>query len=54
MKEEADELVRLYKAKEEKLNAASYSEIIEVLTLVPDKWFQKYCSEYFHAFEYLV
>ena len=54
MKEEADELVRLYKAKEEKLNALSYSEIIEVLTLVPDKWFQKYCSEYFHAFEYLV
>ena len=29
-------------------------EQIQILTLVPDKWSQMYCSEYFNVFEYLV
>ena len=46
-------LVRLHKAMQEKLKTASYSEQIQILTLVPDKWSQMHCSEYFNAFEYL-
>ena len=38
MKEKANDLVRLRKAIQEKLKTASYSEQIQVLTLVPDKW----------------
>ena len=53
MKEKANELVRLYKAMQEKLRTESYSEQIQVLTLVPDKWSRKYCSGYFNVFEYL-
>ena len=52
-KEKATELVRLHKAIQEKLKTASYSEQIQILTLVPDNWSRKYCSEYFNAFEYL-
>ena len=54
MKEKANNLVRLYKAMQEKLKTASYSEQIQILTLVPDKWSRMYCSEYFNIFEYLV
>ena len=54
MKEKANELVRLHEAMQEKSNTASCSEQIHFLTLVPDKWSRKYCSEYFHVFEYLV
>ena len=54
MKEKANELFRLYETKQEQLKTASYSEQIQILTLVPDKWSQKYCLEYFNAFEYLV
>ena len=39
---------------QEKLKTASYSEQIQILTLVPDKWSRMYCSEYFNIFEYLV
>ena len=39
---------------QEKLKTASYSEQIQILTLVPDKWSRIYCSEYFNFFEYLV
>ena len=39
---------------QEKLKTASYSEQIQILTLVPDKWSRMYCSEYFNVFEYLV
>ena len=39
---------------QEKLKTASYSEQIQVFTLVLDKWSQMYCSEYFNVFEYLV
>ena len=38
----------------EKLKTASYSEKIKILTLVPDKLSQKYCSECFDVTEYLV
>ena len=39
---------------QEKLTAASYSEQIQVLTLVPDEWYRKYCLEKIYVFEYLV
>ena len=54
MKEKVNDLVRLHKAMKEKLKTASYSEQIQILTLVPDKWSWMYCSEYFNVFEYLV
>ena len=53
-KEKVNDLVRLHKAMQEKLKTASYSEQIQILTLVPDKWSRIYCSEYFNVFEYLV
>ena len=37
MKETANELVWLHKATQEKLKTASYSEQIQIITLVPDK-----------------
>ena len=37
-------LVRLYEAMQEKLKTASNSKPIQILTLVPDKWSQMYCS----------
>ena len=43
MKEKANDLVRLHEAMQEELKTASYSEQIQVLTLVPDKWSQMYC-----------
>ena len=54
LKEKVNDLVRLHKAMQEKLKTASYSEQIQILTLVPDKWSRMYCSEYFNVFEYLV
>ena len=51
MKEKVDDLVRLHKAMQEKLKTASYSEQIQILTLVPDKWSRMYCSEYFIKFK---
>ena len=54
MKEIANDLVRLHKAMQKKLKRALYSEQIQTLTLVPDKWSRMYCSEYFNVFEYLV
>ena len=40
-KEKVNELVRLHKAMQESsfIKTASYSEQIQILTLVPDKWF---------------
>ena len=38
MKEKANDLVRLHEAIQEKLKTASYSQQIQILTLVPDKW----------------
>ena len=37
MKEKVNELVRLHEVMQEKLKAASYSEQVPILTLVPDK-----------------
>ena len=54
MKEKVNDLVRLRKAMKEKLKIASYSQQIQILTLVPDKWSGMYCSEYFNVFECLV
>ena len=54
MKERVNDLVRLHETIQEKLKTASYSEQIQILTLVPDKWSQMYCSEYLRVFEYLV
>ena len=54
MQKKVNVLVRLHEAMQEKLKTASYSEPIQILTLVPDKWSQMYCSECFNVFEYLV
>ena len=53
MKEKVNDLVRLHKTMQEKLKGASYSEQLQILTLVPDKWSQMHCSEYFNVFQYL-
>ena len=54
MKEKLNDLVRFHEAMQEKLKIASYSEKIQILALVPDKWSRMYFSEYFNVFEYLV
>ena len=54
MKEKVNDLARLQKTMQEKLKTASYSEKVKILTLVPHKWYQMYCSEYLNVFEYLV
>ena len=51
MQEKVNILVRLQEAIQEKLKTASYSEPIQFLTLVPDKWSWMHCSEYFNIFE---
>ena len=53
MKEKFNDLVRSHGSLKEKLKTASYSEKIQILTLVPDKWSRMHCSEYFNIFEYL-
>ena len=53
-KEKVNDLVRLNQAMQEKLKTASFSGQIQIFTLVPDKWYRMYCSEYFNVFEYLV
>ena len=54
MKEKLNDFVRLQEAMQEKLKIGSYSEQIQILTLVPYKWSRMYCLEYFNVFEYLV
>ena len=49
MKEKVNDLVRLHEATQEKLKTAPYSEQIQILTSVPDKW-----SRIFNVFEYCV
>ena len=44
MKEKVNDLVT-----QEKLKTAPYSEQIQILTVVPDKWSQMYCSECFNV-----
>ena len=43
MKEKVNDLVRMHEAMQERPKAASYSEQIQIFTLVPDKWSQMYC-----------
>ena len=54
MPKKVNVLVRLHEVMQEKLKTASHSEPIQILTLVPDKWSQMYCSEYFSILEYHV
>ena len=54
IKEKGHNSVSLTEAVKEKMKAASYSEQIQILTLVPDKSSWMYCSEYFNVLEYLV
>ena len=35
------------------LKITSYSQQIQIFTLIPDKCSRRYCSEYFNVFEYL-
>ena len=49
-----NDLVGLHEAMQEKFKTALYPEQIQILTLVPDKCSQIYCSEYFNVFEYFV
>ena len=53
MQKKVNVLVRLHEAMQEKWKTASYSEPIQILTLVPDKWSRMHCSEYFwiHSYE---
>ena len=53
MKERVNDLVILPKVMQEKLKTESYSEQIQILTLVPDKWSRMYYSEHFNVFEIL-
>ena len=53
-KNKAEELDRLHAAMKEKLVTASNTEKLQILTLVPDSWSRKYCSEYFGVSEYLI
>ena len=54
MKEKVNDIVMLHEVTQGKLKTASYSEEIQVLTLVPGKWSQMYYWEYLNVFEYLV
>ena len=54
IKNKAEELNRLHAAMKEKLVTASNTKIFQILTLVPDFWSQKYCSQYFRVSEYLI
>ena len=50
----ASGLNRLHNLMKEKLNATTYSEKIQILTLTPDSWSHRYCKEHFNVSEYLV
>ena len=54
VKEKVNDLVKLLEAMQKKLKTASYPKKIQILTLVPDKQSQMYCSEYFNVLEYLI
>ena len=54
MKKKMNDLVRLHKAMQEKLKTGSYSDQIQIPTMVPDKWSRMHCSKYFNVFESLV
>ena len=54
MQKKVNAFVRLHEAMQEKSKTASYSEPIQILTLVPDIWPRRYCSEYLNILEYLI
>ena len=54
IKENSNKLVSLHEQMQEKLKTVSYSQQIQILTLVLDKCPRRYCSEYFNVFEYLL
>ena len=54
MKQKMNDWVRLHEAMQEKLKTASYSEQIQIFTLVSDKWSRMYCLQYFNVIEHLV
>ena len=54
MQKKVNVLVRLHEAMQEKWKTASYSEPIQILNLVPDKWSRMCFSEYFNILKYLV
>ena len=51
MQKKVNVLVRLHETMQEKLKTASYSDPIQIVTLVPDKWSRMYCLEYFNILE---
>ena len=53
-KNKAEKPDRLHAALKEKLATASYTEKLQILTLVTDSLSQKYCSEYFGVSESLI
>ena len=53
-KNKAKELDRLHAAMKEKLVTTSNAEKLQILTLVSDSWWRKYCSKYFWVSECLV
>ena len=54
MQKKMNVLVRLYEAMQEKWKTASFSEPVQIYTLVPDQWSRMFCSEYFNILEYFV
>ena len=54
MQKKVNVLVRLHEAMQEKWKTASYSEPIQIPTLVRDRWPRMYCSEHFNILEYIV
>ena len=53
-KNKAAELGRLHAAMKEELVTTSNTKKLQILTLNPDSWSRKYCSEYFLVSEYLI
>ena len=54
MQKKVNVLAKLHEAMQEKSKRAPYSQPIEILTLVPDKWYRMHCSEYCNIFKYLL
>ena len=53
-KNKAEELDRLHAAVKKKIITTSDTEKWQILTLVPDSWSRKYCSEYGGVSEFLI
>ena len=54
MQKKVNALISLHPGMQEKWKTVSYSEPVQILNLVPDKWSRMYCAEYFNILEYLV